>query len=507
MKATTKYTFLLVTLYFSVSFVGILHHELWLDEAHHWLLARDSGSIYELIQATRIEGHPILWNVLLFGITRFTSNPFWMQLLNILIATASVCIFLSKAPVSRTFKILFIFGYFMIFEYSLISRNYMLGILFLFLACAAFRNRKQKFVLLCFWLILAANVHLMFGVIAFALLLILILENYQDKKLFNKSYLAGYIIFLVGILLLLIQILNTNSGWFFSSLNGIPFSEKISKGFIAFFKGIVLLPDFRSLHFWNTNLIVVLNRNLSIVLGLLIYVLPFLIFRKKHILIFIYSALIGMQVFFFITQRAAARFHGMAYFIIIIGFWLEHYNASDNSKLTTFFNRLNLAKFCKPIVYSMLILHCFSGIMAYCTDFNQPFASAKEAVDFIKSKNLQNIPAMSLTCDGTVPSAYLEKKIWFLYDHNYESYCHWDGNFPSHISASAVANLIGDFMKNHNRAVYISYDPIIKKQTSGIWIPISATVKVRFLKAFIDNAVVTDKYYIFEVARIQKMKS
>ncbi|GEP49655.1 hypothetical protein FNO01nite_03270 [Flavobacterium noncentrifugens] len=342
----------------------------------------------------------------------------------------------------------------------------------------------------------------MFSVIAFALLLALIVENYQQQKLFDKSYLVGYIIFSIGILLLFVQILSSNSGWFFGSINQNPFSEKISKGLISFFKGIVLLPDFRTLHFWNTNLIVVLSRKLSVVLGLMIYFLPLFVFRKKHALFFVYIALIGMQVFFFITQRAAARFHGMAFLIVIIGFWIEHYYVSDHSKFKNISIRFDLTKFKKAILYSILILHCFSGIIAYYIDFTQPFASAKEIVDFVRSKKLDQLPIMALTCDGTVPSAYFEKKIWFLYDHSYQSYCHWDGNFPSNVSASEIAVLIGDFMKNHNRAVYISYDPIVKNSETGIWIPISNEVKVRFLKAFVNNAVVSDKYYIFEVSRI-----
>ncbi len=148
MKKETTYLILLTAIYFAVSLDGILHHELWLDEAHHYLLARDSNSFIELVKNTRYEGHPILWNTLLYGITRFSLNPFWMQFLHILISTSVVFIFLRKAPFNWIFKTLFIFGYFMIFEYNVISRNYILGVLFLFLACSVFEKRKENFILL-----------------------------------------------------------------------------------------------------------------------------------------------------------------------------------------------------------------------------------------------------------------------------------------------------------------------------------------------------------------------
>ena len=81
-----NYSIVILTLvYFVISLIGIQHHELWVDESHHWLLARDSGAFLELIKNTRYEGHPILWNILLYQITRFTLNPFWMQFLHILV--------------------------------------------------------------------------------------------------------------------------------------------------------------------------------------------------------------------------------------------------------------------------------------------------------------------------------------------------------------------------------------------------------------------------------------
>src|SRR5690606_23248229 len=104
----TKYLFFLAILYFGLSLIGILRHELWLDESHHWLISRDSGSFSELIANTRYEGHPILWNFLLFLISRLTLNPVWMQLLHIVISTAAVGLFLGKAPFSLVFKTLFI---------------------------------------------------------------------------------------------------------------------------------------------------------------------------------------------------------------------------------------------------------------------------------------------------------------------------------------------------------------------------------------------------------------
>ena len=304
MTKDTKYLIFLTLLYFSISFVGILHHEFFIDEAHHWLLARDSNSISELIQNTRIEGHPLLWSFILYGITRFTTDSFWMQFAHIIISSSVVFIFLKKGPFNWVFKTLFIFGYFMIFEYNLISRNYSLGILFLFLACAVFKNREQKFTLLCLYLALATNSHLLFSVIAFAMFLTLLFEQIQNKQFFKTQFITGYFIFALGLFLIYIQIHSTDSSWLLDPINRLPFQERIVGGFVSFFKGIVTVPDFRTIHFWNSNLFVNLSKPIAAVFALLIYFLPLLIFFKnRKTLFFIYTGLIGAQVFFFVTQR------------------------------------------------------------------------------------------------------------------------------------------------------------------------------------------------------------
>src|SRR5688572_7372207 len=89
----------IVTIFFAcISLIGTLCHEIWMDEAHHWLLGRDSKNLFDLWQNTRYEGHPILWNVILFAISRFSYNPLWMQLAHWLVAIAVVFVFIRYSP-------------------------------------------------------------------------------------------------------------------------------------------------------------------------------------------------------------------------------------------------------------------------------------------------------------------------------------------------------------------------------------------------------------------------
>ena len=123
----------LSVIFFALALFGILNHEMWRDEFQAWLVARDADSLYGLYQNMMYEGNPMLWHILLFTINIFTENFFFMQLLHILISTAFIYIFLRYSTFPQAAKALFVFGYFIIFEYTLISRGYGLGILLAFI--------------------------------------------------------------------------------------------------------------------------------------------------------------------------------------------------------------------------------------------------------------------------------------------------------------------------------------------------------------------------------------
>ncbi|HPS78925.1 MAG TPA: hypothetical protein PLS53_12280, partial [Thermoanaerobaculaceae bacterium] len=99
-------------------------HEMWRDELQAWLLARDSGSLLDLWQNTRYEGHPLLWHLLLFVQTRVWASPVAMQVLNWVLATAGATLILHRAPFPFFLRLAVVFSYLPFYEYGVISRNY-----------------------------------------------------------------------------------------------------------------------------------------------------------------------------------------------------------------------------------------------------------------------------------------------------------------------------------------------------------------------------------------------
>ncbi len=500
-KTNNYYYLFLIALYFVLSLVGILHHEIWLDEAHHWLLAKDSTSFIDLIHNTRYEGHPILWNILLFITSRFTSDPFWMQFLHILISTSVIIIFLKKAPFSLLFKTLFIFGYFMFYEYNIISRNYMLGVLFIFLACTFYEYRKQRFILFALLLSLAANVHAIFLIVVSSIMLIEFIEIIKFKKFkFNLIYSIGWSIFIIGIILAIIQIIPPSDTTYFSRITDIPLSKKFTFGILSLFKGLVTVPDFTSIHFWNSNLFINLSKPISSIFIILIYLLPlFLFYKNKILILYVYVGIFVANIFFYITQLSSLRYDGILFILIITGLWIAHYYNYETNKLNSFISKKILAKIKKIAIYTILIIQFISGIFAYTLDVLLPFDNSKNVASFLRENDLLNKEIVTISCEGTPLSAYLEKNIYFLCANDYQSYCNWSltckmNNDLKYELDNSIANFVNSTRK---KIIFISNHPLYndnreKKKSNKI-------VSI-LLKKFEGSILKVNDYYIYEIS-------
>jgi len=109
--------------------VGMSRHDLWFDELQAWNVARSSHGLTDLVSQLRYEGHPVLWYLPLFALTRFTGDPRAMQALELLIALGSIAMVLFCAPYARWLRITVCATYFLVFEYTVMSRSYGLGVL------------------------------------------------------------------------------------------------------------------------------------------------------------------------------------------------------------------------------------------------------------------------------------------------------------------------------------------------------------------------------------------
>ena len=131
-------------IYLAIATYAICHHEMWRDELHCWLVARDSSAPWQVVSARAYDGQPPLWYLLLWVLTRITWHPQMMQIAHVGIAAVNVLLVCRFAPFSRTARTLFAFGYFALYEYAVISRCYGLALLFVILLCIHHPRRFER---------------------------------------------------------------------------------------------------------------------------------------------------------------------------------------------------------------------------------------------------------------------------------------------------------------------------------------------------------------------------
>ncbi|MGK7887857.1 MAG: hypothetical protein AB4042_00885, partial [Leptolyngbyaceae cyanobacterium] len=147
----------IVPLFATLGLIGILHHDMWRDEMNTWLIVRDSGSLGEMLGYVNYQGHPALWALLVSLVQQVWDHPVIMQLLHWGLGVGAIALFWGYSQFPRWQKGLFTFGYIPFYEYFLISRPYVLGMLCLFLFCAVYPTRKRTYIWVAIALGLMAN--------------------------------------------------------------------------------------------------------------------------------------------------------------------------------------------------------------------------------------------------------------------------------------------------------------------------------------------------------------
>ncbi|WP_411767166.1 hypothetical protein [Winogradskyella sp. A3E31] len=491
-------------LFFVLSLWGIMNHELWLDEAHHYLLARDSSSFSDLLINTRYEGHPILWNLILHWITRLTTNPIWMQLLHISIMTLTVGVFLKKAPFSWIFKLLFIFGYFMFYEYNIISRNYNLGVLFIFLACSLYNKRTTRFILISALLGFASNSHAVFLILASSIMLLIVFERFQTEKLnLSKNTWIGIGVFGSLALLSLYQIIPPSDTSFFDRGEQLSLFQKAGKSITPFFKSLFLLPDVTLDHFWNSHILVNHSKSIAAIVAMGSLSIPYLLFYKnRSLLLYMYFGIFATAGFFFITMMNATRYYGVLYLFLITALWFEHYRASSGSELRTKKSFSFLKKIRFPIIYTILGLHFISGIYAFTMDISRPFTTAEQTFEYLKENHLLEKTIATKACNGTPLSAYIDKPIYFTTSNSFESFCHFnrpslqyeEGNTSS---LKSIKQLLKD---EADSIIFITYEPFFDSAQNKVWLLEDKELKVTYLTQFTGSIIKKGNHYLYEIS-------
>ncbi len=440
----------LILLFFSLGMIGILHHEMWRDELQSWLIAKDSSSMIDLFNNLRYEGHPALWHTCLYLITRFTHNPLAMQIFHLLLATGVIYVFIEFSPFTRFQKILFTFGYFPFYEYSIISRSYSLGILLIFIFCGLYPTRNRSYLPLAAVLVLLANTHAYGLIIALLLTMTLVLDGFLDrdiKTLFkpNKwNAIVSLIIVFYGILIAIFQIIPPDDADFkgdairIENWAALPLlNNRLFATILTILRSYIPIPNFFQDQFWNTNILIngdSIARICAISITIIILLYSAALFIRKPIVLFLYlSGNCGILLFTYTKFIGSLRHHGHLFFLFLACLWISSFYIKSDLLIEKFKSsqkilaRLNLVERSKNVYLSVILFaHVIAGLFAFSMELNYTFSGSKEVANYIDQPGLKDYVLVGSRDYAAAPvAAFLDRKIYYPESDKFGSFIVW----------------------------------------------------------------------------------
>lgn len=449
----TYFALIFTFLYFFMSLWGNLHHEPWMDELQAWQIAHISHNLVEFYHNFNSEGHPPLWHFLLYVITRFTENVWYMQLLHTCIATVCSYLILAYAPFHKWQRAAFCFGYYQLFEFGMISRCYALGFLWAALFCVLYLDSSKKLVRLAIVLGLMMNTSMYGAIMAvglFSLLLYDFVKAQRERIPYQYSCMT------------VVKVLTILAGFAFCALffmfrwegdakftmqddvdaysKCVQLAENITNAFFT-------LPDFSRMDFWETNGLAVWDQNMEFTLMTFMCMGLFgLYFLKKPKVALFYIGTTSLMIFFMLYFHLGfIRHHGHLFLVLVLAFWMMPHQYTMLGKSVEY-------------VFSILLaVQLLGGTIAWYKDLKYPFSTYGHVASFLRS---QKQPYLLIGSKTTLSPmvAYIPRQEIFILEHQaFEKKMHPQTEGDKMISARLLSAAVCKVTKPHPNIYFMMY--------------------------------------------------
>ena len=436
----THYALGLAFLFLAVGAYTTSNHEMWRDEIQAWLLARDSASVFELFAHLKYEGHPGLWHLYLMPLTRITHSPVIMQVFHLLITVVTVYLFVRYAPFNRFQKFLFCFGYFVLYEYGVIARNYAFGLLLITVFCILFSERYRRFIWMgCVLFLLAhTSVHALILTLAigFALCCEYVYRSRLSEPLAHeiasiddkKTIWIGFALISIGIITAVLQLNPPPDTGFAVEWKFAYESEELKKVIHLISRAYLPIPEF-SLNFWNKHQLETysLFQAIQIPFCCLLILCSVLLLLKRPTALLIYLvATFGLLSFFYVKYYGSMRHHGFLFISLLMTGWIYR----DSPEITLPFKSLNTLpqRLFSAFFTFIFICHFIGGMTAVALEDRYIFSYGKQVAEYIKAEDKEDMTMIGeIDYAASTIVGYLEKdEIYYVHGSRFGSFVRWD---------------------------------------------------------------------------------
>ena len=392
-------------------------HEPWRDELQSWMIVRESPTLADLFQNTRYEGHPSGWFLLLYGLRWISPGFGAVVILHLAIAAFTAWLILRHAPFSRLQRILLVFGYFFLYEYAVISRNYAPGVLLVAVACILWPERRKPLVFLMLALAVAGmmltNFYAFFLGLCFALLMVREVLTDGPMRHAWRDYLPGLIVVMTGVVFFLTDTLPPADYGYARNWAPGATHNPVMRMFDRACRVFLPLPE-PSLNWWNS--VWYPNPWVRAVLGLLVLgiILRYIV-KGREALLFLAAAFLLILGFSLMKFNGYLRHNGHLFIALIAALWIgRSTNAAKPDKLSNLLFTL------------LLVVHVVSAVIAGYGEIRYPFSRSADAAAWLRQNAPSGVVAGYEDTGTSAVAALLGKPLFYVQGHRYGSWIRWD---------------------------------------------------------------------------------
>lgn len=385
MNIKNKISLIIPILFSVITLVITLNRTPFWDETHAFEIAR--LNFFEILYLTRIEGHNILWFLILKPFSALKFYPYSMLIINWLFASCSIFVLWKKAPFNDITKILITFSTPFLLYFAPVARCYAIGVLFLFLICANFKYRYKKPYLFSILLLVCSNTSLMTLIPCFYLW---IMYLFQLTKKNSKKTIICLSFFILNIILLLIQFLGVKQ----------PYNTQSDhNNFVYLLNSFIVFP--KSDYFYTTIF--------HILVFILFYYSIFYLYKKsKYALFLMIGSFFTLTYIFYFIYGASFWNHYFYYIYFVVLYWLFYRQTSKN-------------KFLRYLCFSIFLCCCFPCFLHKNGEIPMTYSSNSKKIAEIVFNNIDRKNAEFYCLDwwsdiSPASDLYFKKKGITIYD-------------------------------------------------------------------------------------------
>jgi hypothetical protein len=410
-----RYAFFLTCAYAAIVLTVCLHHEPWRDEADPWLATRDM-SLPQLFRWLGPAGTPGLWYLLLMPLAKLGLPYVSMSLLHASLAIAAAGVIAFAAPFPRLFKVLVLFGKFLLYEYAIIARSYVLTLLLMMLIAVVLTRKRKRWRLLGVLLFLLFNTNVHSFCIAAVTCVVVAIDLWR-KGQWSRNAVVGAVIAGLGGVLAFLQILpavnmhtGVPQGWRAIGDALLQIFFPYVPPYIGFFRAHSHGQEWLA----EVNYTAIRCFGAALILGILYQ----LRHAPKAVAIFVLAALPLFYIFatrWYSDDRHAGLIFLLLVFVMWIGGWPSRESAGNGPGLTG------------VALAATLLLSCFAAIVWSWNDICYDYSGSRAAAEFIRVRSLTQLPIAAFPdTPGESLLPYLPgTRFWYVARQDFGTFTDW----------------------------------------------------------------------------------